>query len=169
MSKLDIDIDQYLHLQQKASTAEIAELTGRKKNTVICGLRKRGVLRRSLGRDIEDRVAGWLRKQGKIVIQQRGDAPFDLLVDGWRIDVKSSHISTEKYPRYSFELQDLSNRKSFKNYSKSFDWFYLVLLDEKDIPIYRLKSDNTQNKQVFSIYPFKMTKYPIELVRYLES
>ena len=43
----------------------------------------------ALGRDIEEKVAKWLETQGKKVIRQRGDASFDLLVNGKKIDPQS--------------------------------------------------------------------------------
>lgn len=160
-----LDIQQHLHVEQGASTAEIAELLGRKKNTVLQGLRLRGVLRQALGRDIEIEVTKWLRSQGKSVINQRGDAPFDILVDGERVDIKSSHMN--KDGRYGFSLQDRSNRVSDKNFSVEFDSFYLVFLDEDGVPVYRVGSANITARYSIGITHLNKTKYPMQLIGYL--
>lgn len=155
---------QHLHLKNHASTAEIAELTGTKKNTVISILRYRGVLRRAPGRDIEEEVAQWYERQGNCVLRQRGDAPYDLLINGKRVDVKSAHLS--KDGSYSFAIRH-DERKSLKDLSAELDYFYLVFLSENGCPIYRLSSHDISVKRDLKIHNIFNTKYPLQLLGYL--
>lgn len=161
-----VDIAEDLHVRQGASTAQIAELLGRKKNTVLQGLRYRGKLRPSLGKDVEEQVAKWLESVGFDVECQRGDAPYDLLVAGQRIDVKSAHKSKDR--QYHFSLQT-SNMPNVKDLQRSVDWFYLVFLDESGKPIFRIHSHNIDS--VYGIgftNPF-LTRRPLELIGLLEG
>lgn len=153
-TKLEIE----LHSEGGISVKAIAKLLGEKVNTVLVNLRNHGVLRRSAGRDIEELVAQWLEKQGKIVVRQRGDAPFDLLVDGKRIDVKSSHAhindkSRPNYLMYQFVIFH-RQRKFAKDYQKELDLFYLVFLNEEGRPIYALAPKFIKRKHAITVrYP----------------
>ncbi len=163
-----LDIAEHLHVEQGASTAEIAELMGRTKDTVKRGLWGRGVLRPSLGKDIEQEVAAWLTRQGKRVVLQKGDAPFDLLVDDERVDVKSAHRSKSGASwAYRFQLQDVTKRVSLKNFAYELDSFYLVFLDDDGAPVYRLKSVAVKIRCGLSVTHIGRSKYPMQLLGYL--
>ena len=167
--KLSVAQEIYLHTDNGASVYESAELLGRKPNSVIHNLRRHKVLRRALGRDIEEEVAQWFEKQGLTVARQRGDAPFDILAGSERIDVKSANLSQNgNYPRYYFQLQDLSNRSTLKKFTLHLDSFLLVFLSEDNAPMYTLNPDDVLSKASISIPKnISNSKYPLQFIGYL--
>lgn len=148
--------DMYL---QGLSTYKIAETLGLIPNTVRRYLWDRRLIRQSLSSRIEFAVANWLGKQMKVVEQQKGDAPFDILCDGERIDVKSSHKSTDGCHR--FELSHTKDTGKRKKYTDYLDSFYLVFLDLEGLPVYRLDAKAVVVGNLKVKNPEK-SKYPLE-------
>lgn len=59
-----------------------------------------------VGQEHERRLAAWLTERGFTVTQQTTKAPFDLLVDGVRVDVKASTFHVYRGSRgYAFALR----------------------------------------------------------------
>lgn len=157
---------QYLHQVEGLSTYQIADILKAKPDTIRHSLWSRGMIKRSLGKDIEEKVALWLEDKGNIVIRQKGDAPFDLLVNDKKVDVKSAHRSTDR--KYSFQLQCGKNRKELKDLGKHVDWFYLTFLDEARVPVYKIQAFLLEAKQTLHVSG-PACKYPLVFVGYLES
>lgn len=155
-----------LHVDKGFSTSKIASMLDKKKNSVIAVLRYWKVLRSSPGRQEEELVAKHLEDKGYKIERQRGDAPFDFLCDGERVDVKSASLSlnTVSY-RYVFEM--IHNDSPEKNIHKSVDYFLLVFKDIPRRPIYRLNSKDVSTKKISFTKSLK-SKYLIELVGYLD-
>jgi len=169
--KISVSQEIYLHTKCEASVYEIGELLERKPNSVLVNLRNHGVLRKAMGRDIEEEVAQWFEKQGLEVKRQRGDAPFDLSINNERIDVKSAHLGDNNgYPIYRFQLQDLGKRVTVKRFSRELDSFIFVLLDEDNSPMYKLSSSDITNKVSIS-FPKNIfhSKYSLHFIGYLRS
>src|SRR5690606_37913454 len=78
-----------LHLDG-LSTAQIADRFKAKKNTVLKAIRHHGALRPALGRDVELDVAASTCRLAHSCYRMPGNHPYDLLVDGQRVDVKSA-------------------------------------------------------------------------------
>lgn len=153
-----------LHLKENLSTAQIGAMLNIKKNTVLKSLRRANVLKRSLGLDVEDQVIQFLRQKGLTVLKQKGDCTFDILLDGKRVDIKSAH----KHKKYGYYFEIKHKLSLFTDYRKDIDYFLLVFLDEPHAPIYRLESSQINVKRNLHIQNLKSTKYPIDLVGYLE-
>lgn len=130
-------------------------------------LYRKGLLRKALGRDIEEKVAKWFEKQSIKVSRQKGTHPYDLMVGKERIDVKSAHLScvnrVYNYYGYSFQLQDLTERRSEKNFEEELDWFILVFLDEDGVPMYKVKPSDITAKRNLKIY-FGKSKLPLKFI-----
>ena len=159
------------HVNKGMSTAQIALLLGLKKNSVLQALRYRGVLRKALGVDIEEKVAQWYERRGMVVKRQRGDNPFDLMISGERYDVKSAHKTvTDKYGNnaYKIQLQSRKTRKSDKDFSKHIDWFLFVFLDD-DSSMCKIRSTDINVKYTLSVSDIKKTHLPLQFVGNLED
>lgn len=153
---------------QGLSTYQIAERLQITPNSVRTSLRNHGLIRESLGKSIEKAVATMLTDMGHNVVHHRGDHYFDLTVDGEKIDVKSGHLTKEKYPRYLFQLKD-KKRPDDKGFNKdSIDWLYLVFLSDDQRPVFKLKAQEVKSHFNLSIYP-KTAKYSLIHVGNLES
>lgn len=122
-----------LHTKQGLSTNEIAKLLGKKKNSILVFLRNMGLLRKNTGYDTESRVEAYFKRHKIDYIRQRGDAPYDFLVDGVKIDVKGAHRSTDNL--YYFELQHVGSKRKT---AMDIDLLFLVFLDEPSEPIFAL-------------------------------
>lgn len=126
-------------------------------------IRKKSKMRNHLGFEIEDLVFNKLTKSGYSVTQSEyRTSPYDLMVNGKRIDVKCAHKTFDKYSnreRYCFQLQDITNRKSEKKLNEEIDEFYFVFLDEKNIPVYSLPSHSLKARKNLTINNFESTKY----------
>lgn len=154
------------------SCNEIAQVLGERKNTVVKNLRYRGVMREQPGAVTESLVARFLISEGHKVIKMPGDAPFDLLVNGERVDVKSACKAGGKY---TFSLQTHPNKSSVgrwgrtdKDFVRVLDWFYFVFLDEPSCPIYALPSSAVEAKYSIGVSrPPHHKKYKFGLVGYL--
>lgn len=162
---VDIWVDEYVNAG--LSTYQLAEKYGVKQDTVKHSLYARGVVRKALGHGVENEVCRWLKEKGVNVEHQKGDAPFDMLCDGVRIDVKSAHLGMSSgYSRYHFAIVHESSKG--KNYRDKVDYFYLVFLDKENRPIYKLATSSVFVQRGLSIHDSLNTKYPIELVGYLD-
>ena len=152
-SKKEKEVIENLYLKKELSSYKIAEFLNRKPNSIRCYLRNLGIARKHKGRVIEDKLARFLRNSGNYVTQQSGIAPYDLLMDGERIDVKSSHkviVNKGKpWQAYKFQLQDLKSRKELKDLHQCVDWFYLVFLSKlsQQARVFRLASSNVNKHQ----------------------
>lgn len=159
--------------QKNMSTYFIAKELGIKPNSVRAYLHRKGIKKDSLGRMAEKIVQLWLEKNGNHVISQRGDHPFDLLVNGERVDVKASNLSKEN--TFCFQTQDVESkrnnfiRKTLKNYAKSFDWFYLVFIFNNSVKLFRLRAEAVSVKRTLKICCHLKTKYPIEYLGDLDK
>jgi len=118
---------------QGLSTYQVADKLGIKADTVKHNLWQSGKIRKALGTDIEVEVAAWLSNSCKALLRLPGDHPYDLLVDGQRIDVKSSKINASG--GYSFEITH-KNAKPKIIYNHM-DWLYLVFITKTAKLIYK--------------------------------
>jgi len=159
----------YLYMNGESSYS-IARLLNIDASYVRSIIKKAGIARNP-GRDIEKLVRNKLLKEGHQVEQMKGDYPFDLLVDGKRIDVKSASLTINNKKAncfgYKFQIQDGSHRKTMKDFKKLIDEFYLVFLDLPDQPIYSIDSQVINANYTISIPPTFATKYPIKFMGYL--
>lgn len=160
---VDVWVDEYVN--GGLSVYQLAKVYGVPRVNINATLRSRGVLRRTLGYDVENEVYEWLKKKGMNLERQRGDAPFDILCDGMRVDVKSAHLSLGG--RYYFAIVHEANKG--KNYRDAIDYFYLVFLDKQNRPIYRLETTSVFVRRGLSIGDSMNTKYPIELIGHLDA
>lgn len=141
--------------EQGFSSYQVAALVHRKPDSIRHILRYAGVIRESKGRDIERLVAKWFKDRKFNVLEMPGDRPYDLLVEGLRIDVKSSTL--HKDDKFNFEL--IHDLNKHKNNAKSFDLFLFVLLED-EMPMYLLGSSLIETK-MFSWRRDHKTKYPL--------
>lgn len=126
----------------------------------------------TLGKKVERKVAEIFTREGKkVIFQENTSAPFDLIIDKKRIDVKSAHRSknTGGSYRYVFQLQDVTERKSIKDFYREIDFFYLVFLDEPQTPVYELSVDQVKIQSTLSITDFKNTKYKLNYLTALSA
>lgn len=117
------------------SCKQIAIKLNQKKNTVLVNLRNHQCLRPNTGRLAEDLVENYLIKNNLPYERQKGDSPYDFLINSKKIDVKSAN---EVAGRYAFELSSDKNRLERKIISESCDYLYLVFLDKDKKPCYIL-------------------------------
>lgn len=158
----------YLHTIKGLSTYKIAELLYGNQRAIRNNLYRHGVLKQALGRDIEERVAKYLEKKGSIVIRQKGDCSYDLLVNNKRVDVKSAHKTFAGGKNDWAYFFDIKHKDAlYTDYHKDKDELYLVFLDEPDCPIYSLDVNDIQVKCTLRITHINNTKYPIKLIGYL--
>lgn len=153
------------------SSYKIASDLGYQSASVRLFLKSRNLLRRTLGRDLEDQVVDYLKKKGHKVVHQKGDASFDALVDGKRIDIKysSKGIEHKGKPQLSYVF-DIKHKDSFyTDYHRDIDEFYLVFKDEIGCPIYSLPTKDVFVKMTLRINNIKNTKNPLKLIGYLEK
>lgn len=144
---------------QGLSTYQIAQLMNTKQNNIYKNLRYYGVIREALGLSEERQVINYLRSIGYEIEEQiRGDAPYDALIQGYRVDIKSANLATNN--RYYFEI---SHRNSNKDYKTEVDWFTLLFKDTGEI--YNLNIKDINVKTTLSI-PMKIStsKYPLKYV-----
>ena len=160
---------------QGFSMSEVAKLTNDTKNRVKAKFfyynsKNLLITNKPLGKDTEEKVAQWFEDKDWYVERQKGDAPFDLLINKQRFDVKSAHktFSDRHSPCYKFQLQDKTERKLDKNFEASLDWFLFVFLDEDGWPMYRLRPTDINIKYTLSITDIKNSKYPLQFLGYLE-
>lgn len=153
---------------QLLSTYQIAKILGAKPDTIKHNLMNSGGLRKAPGVDIEEKVLIWLKKKGYTVLAQKGDAPYDLLVDGIKVDVKSAHVCKDRdYFKYQFDIIHKQNKN--KDIISKIDELYLVFLDEINKPIYKLATKYISHlKRSLRINRSLISKYPIKLIGYLE-
>ena len=140
------------------------------RRTVMFHLRQNGfVLPERLGKDVERAVARRLSESGAVVTTQPENAPYDLLVDGLRVDVKSASRSRHRGgTRYIFQLQDVTERKKVKAFDESVDYFYLAFLDAPNRPVYALSTHQELPQSSLSVTDIERCKYPLEFVCNLE-
>ena len=150
------------------SINKIARFLKVERTTILWHLKRRGLANKHPGRIIEEEVANWLKQRKKTVVAQRGDWPFDLLVDGEKIDVKSTSQQADRWG-YRFQLQCLKERKQPKDLYLSVDKYYLVFLDLPDRPIYSLESHLVEQYQQMLMLPLGLNskKYPLQFIGYL--
>lgn len=158
-------VKEYIDLHNSGySTSEIAKILDKKKNTVIQSLRKYGILRRALGRDVEDEVAIWTCHFASSCFKMPGDCPFDLLVNGVRVNVKSSSLGKRGY---SFAIR---HKQSKSDYHKHVDEFYLVFLGSPGRPVYRLPSSYVNVSYGIGIpVDISQSKYPLQFLGFLDG
>lgn len=150
------------------STYEIAKHLKKSPAAVRAVLRRWGFIKPSLGTIVENKVEKWLIGNGKKVIRQKGDAPFDMLVNGKRIDVKSANLCIQKNqkPCYKFQLHDGANSGE-KDLSSYIDFFYLVFLGKSGTPIYSLDIEQVTANYTLSIPDSNKTKYELKFMGFL--
>jgi hypothetical protein len=128
------------------SCSEIAIEYGLKKNSVVSLLRKHGVCKKAMGRDIEELVFDYLKHKDVEVQHMRGDEKYDLLVDdSVKIDVKSSSLSKDNFYRFSLYT---SKGGKIKDLYKNIDYFYLIAKDDPLLTIYSLPVSKVSRYQV---------------------
>lgn len=154
------DVYQYLHQVENLSTYEIARILKKKENSVRVNLWSRGLTRKAPGVEIEDRVEKWLRQHDYTVVRQRGDAPFDILFEDVKVDVKSAS-KNKNDGRYRFQLQCAKGRKKLKDLSKYVDLFLLVFLTEPNKPMFLVEPEEIRAKQTLNLnnVPFEREEY----------
>lgn len=124
-----------LYVDERLSARQIAKRYGVTPGHVLGVLHYHRVLRPSPGKDIERDVLEWVVGRYPSAMKQKGDRPFDLLIAGERIDVKSAKESMVggKYPRFVFAIH---HKLSGRTTSEA-DWYWFVLKDRPGRPIYR--------------------------------
>lgn len=164
-------VQNYINMYKSGhSSYEIARKFNVSRSNVCSLLKRHGIQRRHLGDDVELEVMNFLIDKGKRVEHLEGNSPYDLLVNGKKIDVKSASLSYDKWNKknsYVFQLQDRWNRTESKDLQNKVDYFYLVFLSIENRPIYILDSKDVEAKQTLRIYEHLKTKYPIKLLGYL--
>jgi hypothetical protein len=159
---------QQIKLYKKGfSSRQIAKLLHLSSSVVRANMTRYGINRQAFGRNTEEKVAQWIEKKGLIVKRQPGDSFFDLLVGKDKIDVKSAHLSFDKYRNnyyYKFQLQDRTSRLSDKDLSL-IDWFYLVFLETN--AIFRINPTDLNCRYTLSIAENLHSKYPLQFLGYL--
>lgn len=162
-----VDVAEYLYTKMGLSSYKVAEILKVTPESIRQTLKKRGVGRRRLGKDIEDIIEKWCIKSGFEITRQKENSGFDFLINGKRVDVKSAQKTREnKRYRYYFQLKDLSN--SSHNYKDWVDTIWLVFLNEPGMPIYSLDLTYINVRHGISIASPNKSKYPIDLIGYLE-
>ena len=126
------------------SSTDVARQLGINRDSVKWILRKYHLSRPPAGYNAETRVRDWLLLNGHRVTRQPWTSLYDLLVDGSRVDVKTSNSSIHKigvyrYPFYQFVIYS-QDRKTVKHITHEIDEFYLVLLDEHPSPVFTVAS-----------------------------
>ena len=169
MRKRELDYKKIRELCEKGlSTYQIADKLGYKQNSVLVALRSIGKARKNMGWEIENKVVDWLVAQGKRITHRRGDAPYDILLEGERIDVKS--VIDQKGDNMKFQLQCCKGKKALKDLHDTVDWFYLVFANDPKMPVYALNSlDVGQYQQTFSIRRDMKTGYNLTHIGNLEG
>lgn len=154
--------------QQGFSTYKIAEELGIKQNSVYVRLKYWGVAREALGINIEKEVAVWFKEKGFDVERQRGDAPFDLKINGLNYDVKSAKLSINNNKSrakcFRFLLADKRSSGHLKDFVKlGIDYFLLVFKVDK-FPMYLIRSEDLKGKQGLNIKSSIESKYNLVFV-----
>lgn len=155
--------------QRGWSCPRLAKRFGYTKNKMITLMRYEGIIRNAPGRVEENMVLDYLRKQGRKVMQKRGDWYYDALVDGRKIDVKSARISTSfhdghTYPRYYFEVK---HRESVRSNQTLIDYYYLLFKESMLLCALPANQVHVQKTVSFPEDPFKSTKYFLQFIGYL--
>lgn len=149
---------------QGLSTSQVAKALGKTKASVKQYLYTRGLLRRALGRDIEEEVAIWLEKEGYHIVRQKGDHHFDLLVDGKKVDVKSSKVHFDKSDgsySYCFEIR---HKQNLNKDIADLDYFFLVFISETSKSLYKLRANEVKVKRILKISNIDKTKYKLKYI-----
>lgn len=165
MSQTNISMDIVKDYTEGISIHELALKYKISRAAMRYRLKKYGVYRDviHLGKDIEERLAFKLHDIGAEVTVLPNNHPFDLLVGDKRVDVKSAHLSRcGQGPRYVFQLQDTTERSQPKVFYESVDFFFLVFLDEENMPVYALSGKDDLPKSTLSITNIENTKYNLK-------
>lgn len=158
------------------STYRIASILHRKQNSIYQLIRNHNCLRKQLPIIIENLVVRWLENNGKRPLHQKGDSRYDIILNNIRIDIKMSSLikyktKTGEFESYYFELKHDNIGSKDYDYHDNIDIFYLVLYDKlsNKLPIYEIESKYIQVKKTLAIPKSLKTKYPINLIGFLES
>lgn len=154
---------------QGFSTRQVSRLLHITRASVNYWTKKKNIARVGAGILIEDRLQAWLIKNGHNVERQKKSAPFDLLVDMKKVDVKSARLRYDKANKrytYAFQLQDKTERKTDKDFNLV-DFFYLVFINEKSL-IFKVPTNVIQAKYLLRIPSNLKSKYPLQFVGYLD-
>lgn len=146
------------------STRQVADKLGLKKNSVLWYLRSKGLLRKNIGYEIEQKVGDWLIKKGLTIERQRGDAPYDIKCAGRRVDVKGAHIGKTGY--YHFRVQ--YHQSIHKKTSYDLDELLLVFQDEPNLPMYILPFSEIENNLRGFAVNLVSPKYPMTFLGFLD-
>lgn len=147
------------------SARGIAKRMRRKKNSIVTLIRSHGLMRTPPSKLIEHEVAAWASRFASSCRLMPGDAPFDMLLDGSRIDVKSAHLNA-RFSGYYFAV---GHKESLKDPAKHIDWYYLVFLDLSGRPVYRMPQHEIKVKRTIHIPVTLKTKYTLELLGHLDD
>jgi hypothetical protein len=163
-----MNINKIINLYKKGlSINKISKLLSINRDRVRAILTYRGLTRLAPGRAMEKKVATFLEDRGHKVERQKGDRPFDLLVDGKRIDVKSAHLSGKFLDGWRFEMQhDFSREKIHANF---IDEFYLVFMENENNRIFCLDSNEVHVKKMLRIPRSFNTKYNLKYIGILRE
>lgn len=151
LSKVYLDLYDAGH-----STYSIADTLGVKPNTVRAYLNRSGVIRRRQYQEIEHNVAEMLRKIGSLVTEQNGCCEYDLLVDGYMVDVKSAKRGMDG--RFCFEL--IHKGGAVKNICD----YYILVFKDGNYPTYKLINDGSLSVQKIWINDPNVGKYRMEFL-----
>lgn len=160
----------YIELHESGlSTREIAEKLGVTKNGVISVLRYWGKCRRAPGVEWEDKVESAMTMFGHDVQRMPGDHPFDFVIDGQHVEVKSaaSHVQN-KYGTTAYGF-DINHKDSAVNNLPLVDYYLLVFTDKPLVPMYRLDAREVTAKSYLKIPSSLNTKYNLVWVGNLEN
>lgn len=152
-----------LHTKSNLSTYRIAKMFNMKANSIIVLLRNKGLLRKNIGWETENAVIDWFQTKGMNPICQRGDAPFDILLAGKRIDIKGGHEASNG--RYHFGWQ--YTKTIHKKTSEDLDQLLLVFLDEDKRPMYLVNFSDIEHLVSLNIR-FRSPKYPMTFLGCLD-
>lgn len=120
------------------------ELRGQGRNDLACAISRRGGFKSwadrlgvglkgsetELGQRVEREVAAWLEGEGFDVRRQTTRAPFDLLVNGHRVDVKSAHYT--EYRKQGAEFNIFGWVFGLSKVPATCDVYLLVCLSDSD-------------------------------------
>jgi hypothetical protein len=165
-------INQEIKLSKQGfSSYQIGKMLNLTPAAVRANLRRHKLNKKGIGIIIEDKVEEWFTNNGYKVKRQKGDAFFDMSINGEKADVKCANISFDRFHNngfYKFQLCDMSNRSNYKDFNE-IDYFLLVFLDIDGQPIYRLNSAEITAKNTLSIPEKLNTKYGLNLIGYLQK
>lgn len=156
---------------QGLGSNRVAKIMGVHPTTVTLNVKKYGTIRKGFGMVYEEKVAKYMQNAGKTVIRTRSIDPFDMLIDGEKVDVKSAKCcprTKQSGGGYGFHMNYSKGRTSEKNIQESCDYYILVFTDRPGVPMYRLNAKDVKVEKLLRITWSLYTKYNLQFIGNLD-